>query len=401
MIILSLQSGTSADGIDVALVQAEASGDPLTPELAMVPLLTRTLDWDPELRSRILSYADGAALDAGAHTALTTAIGQGFAAAASAAAAECGVIPDLVVSHGQTVFHWVQDGRALATLQLGEPAWIAEAAGCPVLANLRAADIAAGGQGAPLMGLFDAAFFGPASHTATLNLGGIANLQILCSDGTALAFDTGPANVLLDASVARETGGRLGFDRDGELAARGAVHDGVLAALLEHPYLGRPAPKSTGRETFTLACLASAEETAGVRLGLPDQLATLARFTAVTVADALHRAAPSVHTLVASGGGVHNPALMRELDAVLARTGVALQSSEEVGIDPRFKESLLFAFLGFCSWHGIPSTLVEGVSRIAGTITPGPRGITLPVPLQGIRRLSLRASLDTGGQLGN
>ena len=391
MIILSLQSGTSADGIDVAMVEAATSGDPLRPDLALAPLLTRTVDWAPELRAGILAYADGSPLDAGAHTALTTAVGQGFAAAAAAAISECGTVPDLVVSHGQTVFHWVEDGRARGTLQLGEPAWIAEAAGCPVLSNLRAADIAAGGQGAPLMGVFDAAFFDPAARAATLNLGGIANLQILRSDGSALAFDTGPANVLLDASVAEHTGGVRGFDRDGAQAAAGTVHDGVLAALLEHPFLQRPAPKSTGRETFTLAGVLSAEETAGAHLDLEDRLATLTRFTAVTVAAALRSTGPGVRTVVASGGGVRNPTLLRELAEALDGDGVSLRTSDELGIDPNFKESLLFAFLGFCSWHHLPVSLIRGTARIAGVISPGPHGFTLPEPLEGIGRLTMTA----------
>lgn len=391
MIILSLQSGTSADGIDVAVVEAATSGDPLRPDVALAPLLTRTVDWAPELRAGILAYADGSLLDAGAHTALTTAVGQGFAAAAAAAISECGAVPDLVVSHGQTVFHWVEDGRARGTLQLGEPAWIAEAAGCPVLSNLRAADIAAGGQGAPLMGVFDAAFFDPAARAATLNLGGIANLQILRGDGSALAFDTGPANVLLDASVAEHTGGVLGFDLDGAQAAAGTVHDGVLAALLDHPFLQRPAPKSTGRETFTLAGVLSAEETAGAHLDLPDRLATLTRFTAVTVAAALRNAGPGVRTVVASGGGVRNPTLLRELAAALDGDGVSLRTSDELGIDPNFKESVLFAFLGFCSWHRLPVSLIRGTARIAGVISPGPHGFTLPEPLNGIGRLTMTA----------
>lgn len=398
MIIISLQSGTSADGIDVAVVEASTSGDPATPELTLISRWTRTLDWEPALRARILAYADGESLDAGAHTALTTAIGQGFAAAAATAISESGLAPDLVVSHGQTVFHWVEDGRALGTLQLGEPAWIAEATDAPVLSNLRAADIAAGGQGAPLMGLFDAAFFGPAVDVASLNLGGIANLQLLRTDGSSLAFDTGPANVLIDATVAEHTGGALGFDRDGALAAAGTVHDGVLAALLEHPYLEQAVPKSTGRETFTLAVVRNAEAAAGVRLELPELIATLTRYTAITVADVLHRTGPEVRTVVASGGGVLNPSLIRELSDALARDGVSLRTSDELGIDPEFKESLLFAFLGFCSWHRIPVSLVPGIARIAGSISPAPRGLTLPAPLNGISRLHLRAAPHPAGE---
>ncbi|RZU64229.1 anhydro-N-acetylmuramic acid kinase [Microterricola gilva] len=398
MIIISLQSGTSADGIDVAVVEAITSGDPVAPELTLVSRWTRTIDWEPELRARILAYADGELLDAGAHTALTTAIGHGFAAAAATAISESGLAPDLVVSHGQTVFHWVEDGHALGTLQLGEPSWIAEATDAPVLSNLRAADIAAGGQGAPLMGLFDAAFFGPAVDVASLNLGGIANLQLLRPDGSALAFDSGPANVLIDATVAEHSGGALGFDRDGAIAAAGTVHDGVLAALLEHPYLEQAVPKSTGRETFTLAIVRAAEATAGVRLELPDLIATLTRYTAVTVADVLHRTGPEVRTVVASGGGVLNPSLIRELSDALARDGVSLRTSDELGIDPEFKESLLFAFLGFCSWHRIPVSLVQGIARIAGVISPAPRGFTLPAPLNGISRLSLVAAQHPAGE---
>ncbi|MFT2815318.1 anhydro-N-acetylmuramic acid kinase [Leifsonia sp. A12D58] len=398
MIILSLQSGTSADGIDVAVVEAVTSGEALTPDLTLVSLWTRTLDWEPDLRSRILAYSDGEKLDAGAHTALTTDIGQGFATAARTAIAACGITPDLVVSHGQTVFHWVENGQALGTLQLGEPAWIAEATARPVLANLRAADIAAGGQGAPLMGLFDSAFFGPADDVASLNLGGIANLQILRPDSSALAFDTGPANVLIDASVADHTQGLHGFDRDGALAAEGTVNDAVLTALLQHPYLEQAAPKSTGRETFTLAVVRSAEEAAGVCLQLPDRVATLTRYTAITVANALRSAGPQVRTVVASGGGVRNPSLVRELADALAGDGVSLRTSDEVGIDPEFKESLLFAFLGFCSWHRIPVSLEQGIARVAGTFSPAPDGLTLPAPLRGISRLSLAAPPHTTGE---
>lgn len=389
MILLSLQSGTSADGIDVMIVEATASGDAHRPDLTLTPRWAQTLDWDAELRARILAYADGAALTAGEHTALATHVGRGFAAAAAAAIAESGLTPDLVVSHGQTVFHWVESGRALGTLQLGDPAWIAEACAAPVLSALRTADIAAGGQGAPLMGLLDAAFFGAQSETATLNLGGIANLQI---PGGA-AFDCGPANVLIDASVSAATAGALGFDRDGALAAAGTVSEPLLAALLAHPYLVLPAPKSTGRETFTLEVVAAAQTAAGTDLDLADLVATLTRFTAVTVADAL-RPYAGVRRLVASGGGVRNPALLAELRRELGSgpAPIELVVSDAVGLDPDFKESLLFALLGYCSWHGVPVSIVPGIARIAGTLSPGPHALHLPEPLHGLGRLSVAAA---------
>lgn len=392
MIVLSLQSGTSVDGIDAMMVEAASSGDPRRPDVTLTPRWAQTLDWEASLRARILAFADGAALTAGEFTELHTHAGQGFAATAVAAIAASGLTPDLVVSHGQTVFHWVESGRALGTLQIGDPSWIAEAAGAPVLSALRAADIAAGGQGAPLMGLFDAAFFGAQSETATLNLGGIANLQI---PGVA-AFDCGPANVLIDASVAAATSGALGFDRDGALAAAGTVSDAVLEQLLRHPYLALPVPKSTGRETFTLDVVSAAQDAAGTALELADLIATLTRFTAISVADAL-RPHTGVRRLVASGGGVRNPVLLTELRRALGAgpDAVELVVSDEVGLDPDFKESLLFALLGYCSWYGIPVSIVPGIARIAGTLTPGPRGLSVPEPRDGIGRLYV-ASLSAG-----
>lgn len=389
MRILSLQSGTSADGIDAAIVQFTAAGDdPRRPELTLRQIAAETVDWAPELRRDLLAFADGAALDAGALTRLTTAAGRAFAAAAADLCARFGPV-DLVVSHGQTVYHWVEDGHARGTLQLGEAAWIAEAVGAPVLSNLRAADIAAGGEGAPLMGIFDRAWFGDNVPAASLNLGGIANLQIVLASGEILAFDTGPANVLIDAAIARSSGGSLGYDPDGSHAAAGTVHDGVLSALLAHPYLARPAPKSTGRETFTLDVVDAALAASGARdLGLRDLLATLTRYSAVSVAGALQTAAPDLGLVIASGGGVDNPTLLAELRAALP-AGVELATSAEHGIDPGFKESLLFALIGYLSWHGLPLSLRAENPRIAGVFSAGIAPLRLPEPLLGIAGLHI------------
>jgi anhydro-N-acetylmuramic acid kinase len=320
---------------------------------------------------------------------LTTAIGQGFAAAAARLVADGAV--DLVVSHGQTVYHWVSGGRTWGTLQLGEPSWIAEATGAPVLSDLRSADIAAGGAGAPLMGVFDelwlAAQAAASSRSvATLNLGGIANLQIVDAAGHLTAFDSGPGNVLIDAFLQAEAGEP--FDRDGSIARAGRVDGDLLRALLAHPYFAAPIPKTTGRETFSLQVVRDA--LSGRRLPLADVVATLAELTVSSIIDAVQVLPEPPLTLIASGGGIRNSHLMQRLASRLAPRGTELVTSDERGIDPDFKESLMFAVLGFLSWHGVAVSLPggDGVrSRIAGRLTPGPRHLVLPEQLAGVRSL--------------
>ncbi len=407
MKILSLQSGTSADGIDVAIVDITADGSRgpdacRTPWLTLRPLLTRTVAWTPELRTRVLALADGGSIDAAELCRLDTRMGQEFASAAAAAIKHLGSSVDLVVSHGQTLFHWVDGGHARGTLQLGEAAWIAEAAAAPVLCNLRAADIAAGGEGAPLMGVFDRAWLAAAAadtggSVATVNLGGIANLSVVSSDGTVMAWDSGPGNVLIDAVVARASHGVDGFDADGRLGAAGKVNDRLLAMLLQHPYFLRPAPKSTGRETFGLPFVDSALESVGgdSPMALADLVATLTRLTARSIAASLRSSgAAQPARLIASGGGVRNPSLMSALSAELVRDGSDLVSSNTCGIDPDFKESLMFAMLGFLSWHGVPCELPAsspGRARVAGHIAAGPKPLRMPEPLNGIRGLRVLA----------
>ena len=422
MRVLSLQSGTSADGIDVALVDfavadtagADATHDSLMPWLELRTVDARTVGWSPELRSRVLALADGAQITAEEFCTLNTLIGQSCAAVAEASMRELDTRVDLVVSHGQTVYHWVKDGHARGTLQLGEAAWIAEATGAPVLSNLRAADIAAGGEGAPLMGVFDRAWLGAsAAETgtplATVNLGGIANLSIVTPGGELMGWDTGPGNCLIDAVIARATSGEIGFDEDGRIAAAGRVNESLLAALLEHPYLARTAPKSTGRETFGLAFVDSVVEPVETdsqhsdlrhgAIALEDLVATLTQLTAQTISnglraygDALTDAGTRPKRLIASGGGVHNPSLMTALGNELGEHGIALESCANHGIDPDFKESLMFALLGFMSWNGIPCELPATgptQARIAGQLAFGPAPFTLPYPLTRIRGLRI------------
>lgn len=409
MIVLSLQSGTSADGIDVAVVDLSRVEEPRsgvsrrdTPHLELRLLHASTVDWARDLRERVLAVTAGEPLTAGGLCELDARLGRAFADAAVAGMGAAGVVPDLVVSHGQTLFHWVESGHARGTLQLGEPAFIAEAVGSPVLSHLRAADIAAGGEGAPLMALFDRAWLGAEATAsgralATVNLGGIANLQLVRPDGEVVAFDSGPGNALIDAAVARGTDGALAFDADGRLAGAGRVDHALLAELLRHPYFSAPVPKTTGRETFDLGVVDRAVAASGTGAPtLEDLAATLTELTARSVVDAI---ADDPAVLIASGGGARNPVLLGRLEALAAERGIRVESSEVRGIDPAFKESLMFALLGFLSWHGVPARLSAGGSgepRVAGRFTSGRMPLQPPQPLAGVASVII-TSTDHGG----
>jgi anhydro-N-acetylmuramic acid kinase len=408
MIVLSLQSGTSADGIDVAVVEFTRLDASDAPMLAMRILHADTVDWASDLRARSLAATAGEPLTAREFCELDTRLGQAFADAAAAGSRAAGVVPDLVVSHGQTIFHWVADGHARGTLQLGEPAWIAEEVGAPVLSDLRAADIAAGGEGAPLMATFDRAWLAAEAAAigraiATVNLGGIANVQVVRPDGDVLAFDSGPGNGLVDAVVMRATDGAEAFDEDGRLGASGRIDAALLEELQRHPYFAAPVPKTTGRETFDLGVVDRAVAAVAASGGAPasppalaDLVATLTELTARTVVDAIP-GEPAV--LIASGGGAHNPVLVGRIAALAAERGIAVESSRARGIDPSFKESLMFALLGYLSWHGVPARLSSGGSgepRIAGRFTSGRMPLRLPPPLAAVASVTI-ISTDHGG----
>jgi anhydro-N-acetylmuramic acid kinase len=234
--VIGLMSGTSCDGIDAAACDLRLDGD----TLVLRPLGMVTEHYDDELRAGLATAFPPSRTTVRDVCRLDTGIGQAFARAARRANDElCGGRAELAVSHGQTVYHWVDGGRVHGTLQLGQPAWIAEAAGLPVVTGLRTRDVAAGGQGAPLVSLVDALWLaGRPGRPVALNLGGIANVTVLGDRGVPLAFDTGPANALLDAAVTHRTGGRRTYDADGELAARGRVDEELLRALLAE-WLGR------------------------------------------------------------------------------------------------------------------------------------------------------------------
>ncbi|WP_339826466.1 anhydro-N-acetylmuramic acid kinase [uncultured Arenimonas sp.] len=358
-LFLGLISGTSADGIDAALVRFEPS--------ARV-LFGRTYALPPDLLADVLrlSQAD-ARLSLDEVGRLDTRLGQAFAQAAGQALADAGVAAGDVTaigSHGQTLRHDPR-GAAPFTQQLGDASVIAETTGITTVADFRRRDVAAGGQGAPLMPAFHAAVLrDPGEDRAVLNLGGIANLSLMPRHGEVRGFDTGPANGLMDAwcLVHRQQP----YDRGGAFAAEGQVDQTLLATLLADPWFALPPPKSTGRDQFQLQWLQA-------RLGgqsPADVQATLCELSAASVADALLREMPDCSRLLACGGGVHNPELMRRLAARLA--GVTVASTASVGIDPDFVEAAGFAWLARETLAGRPGNLpaVTGARgpRILGAI---------------------------------
>ncbi len=385
MIVAGLISGTSVDAIDLAVADLTWRG----PDIVLRPLRHAEHPWPADTRARLLAALPPAATTMAEVCALDVLVGEAFAAAACEA-------PDaaLLATHGQTVFHWIENGHARGTLQLGQPAAIVEATGLPVVSDFRARDVAAGGQGAPLAGTLDALWLAGDVPRAALNLGGIANITVVGRPGApVLAFDTGPASCLLDLEAARITQGVQAADIDGRIARAGRVRPDLLARLLADSYYARPAPKSTGRELFDRGYVAHAAA------GLPsvadaDLMATLVELTAATVAGACAR--HGVAEVVASGGGVRNPVLMAALARRLAPA--TLTTSDARGLPSDAKEAYLFALLGFLTWHGVPGVVPgapgAGTPRVLGRISPGNAPLRLPDPHSPPRALVI----ETPGQ---
>lgn len=376
MRVLGLISGTSHDGIDAAVVDFAARGR----RLHGTVLHSTSVPYSVDLRERLRRALPPAGCDLAEVCALDTLVGQAFAEVAADAVGRVGPV-DLVCSHGQTVYHWVRGGAALGTLQIGQPAWIAERLATPVVADVRARDVAAGGHGAPLVSLMDTLLLADLpGNPAALNLGGIANITVPRAPGGPIAYDTGPANALIDAAVTRASGGRDGYDADGRLGAAGRVNPALLAQLLAEPYYALPAPKSTGKELFHDRYLSQA--LAGhARLSHPDLVTTLTALSAETVADQVR--GQGVDTLVAAGGGCANPTLMAMLAARLP--GVRIMTTAELGAPPETKEAIAFALIGWHTAHGLPATVATCTGaagpRVLGAIVPGAGPLRLPDPL--------------------
>jgi len=380
--VIGLMSGTSADGIDAALVEwpDDAAARPL--RLAAY----REEPFEPSLQDRIHALAAGrlpAADVLRELAALDVLLGERFAAAAAAVAREAGVSlasVDAIASHGQTVAHHPE---LSATLQIGDPSRIAERTGVTTVADFRPRDLAAGGEGAPLAPFFHWAVLGePSESRVVLNLGGIANLTWLPRGGdpdAVIAFDVGPANALIDAVIRALSGGRERIDRDGARARRGTPDAALLERLLDDEFLRRPPPKSTGRERYGIAeGEALADEWRRGARSEDDLLATLVAFTAESVARACRQFLGGVpDRLLVSGGGAENPAVLAALEAALPR--VAVERVEQAGVPAAAVEAMAFSLMGRNALLGIPNHLPRctGASRAAvlGEIVPGRSGI--------------------------
>jgi anhydro-N-acetylmuramic acid kinase len=367
MLALGLMSGTSADAIDVAL--ARISG---APPHANAKFLNHTsINFPPQLRKEILRVAEQQPISAGDLSQLNFRLGEVFAEAALAACRRFRVTPKkiaLIGSHGQTIFHQGGPvryvGRPTAsTLQIGEPAIIAARTGVTTIADFRPADIAQGGQGAPLVPYVDYLLYRHEKlGRVSLNLGGIANITVIPAAAKAsqvFAFDTGPANMLLDALVAHFTHSRLRYDKDARLAQQGRSIPALLDALMRDPYLKLPPPKSTGREYYGRTYLQKARALGKRHHAKPNDLIRAATiFTALSIVDALHRfvlAKARIHQLIVSGGGARNPLILSQLAALLPN--VEIVPSSHFGIPEDAKEALAFALLAYETFHHRPSNV--------------------------------------------
>ena len=362
MLVAGLMSGTSIDGIDVALV--EISGKGFEKKVALRAF--HSIPYSRRVRQAILGISN-----AETHTAkisrMNFLLGELFA---EALVETCGrsSVPlkeiALVGSHGQTIYHQAEAadmfGRQVAgTLQIGEPAVIAERTGAPVVADFRPADVAAGGQGAPLVPYVDYLFYRDSKlGRVALNIGGMANVTAIppgAGPAAVLAFDTGPGNMVIDALVSQFSRGTESFDRDGRMAASGKINEGLLRQLMKSPYLRQTPPKSAGREQFgeefVLGLLRRGSQPA-------DLVATATAFTASSIADGIERFVEPrmpVDQLVVSGGGLRNPRIMDRLRDLSPH--VEVLASDGFGIDSDAKEALAFAVLAYETYHRRPANL--------------------------------------------
>ncbi|MCE9595840.1 MAG: anhydro-N-acetylmuramic acid kinase [Planctomycetes bacterium] len=364
-LIAGVLSGTSADAIDVGVARCASSDG----KLARVELVSfATFAFEPTLVLALRAVLDGEPCDLRRAALLDRDLGRAFGRAVRELSERERLTIELVGSHGQTVYH--HDGRepsGAATLQLGDGCFVAEEARATTVSDFRQRDIARGGEGAPLSALADDLIFHAAPKPcAILNLGGMANLTILSDDAPPLAFDTGPANALLDGFMRRLVGRE--FDANGALAKSGRVHDGLARALGEHDFLRRAPPKSTGRDTFGAAWVDSVIAR-GRELGVrenADLLATAVDFIARSVADALERWVPErPQWLILAGGGVRNGALV---DALARRCPQPVASSEDFGVDPKAREALVFAALAARAVVGEATTEPRATGARAGGV---------------------------------
>ena len=373
LLVIGLMSGTSADGMDAALVEITGSG--IGTRVQQKGFVS--LPYSEEVRSEILRLAEGK--QGGSHDLCLFhfLLGQLALEACQAVCRQAGVDPaqvDLAGSHGQTLYHIPVEepyaGRMVrGTLQLGEASVLCEGLGCPVVSDFRVRDMAAGGQAAPLVPYAEYLLYRRQDQTVGLqNIGGIGNLTVLPKGGTpedTFAFDTGPGNMVMDQVVSRITGGKLRYDDGGRLAAQGQCHAALLQWLLQDPYLQVRPPKTTGREYYGEAFVDALMDKAR-EFGVKDLdiLATATRFTAECIRVAVEQFCSSVPDyLVVGGGGSRNPTLLRDLRRTLH---MPVLINEDLGFDSEAKEAVAFAILANECVHG----LCNNVPSVTGARHP-------------------------------
>ncbi len=405
--VIGLMSGTSVDGLDAAVVRIRDLAD----GLAIEAVGFREQPFDEALRRRIhaLFRPEESRIDEVCE--VNVLVGEALARAAAETAELAGVQPDLVASHGQTVWHQVEPGHTRSTLQIGEPSVLAERLGVTVVADFRPRDIAAGGQGAPLASYPDVLLFGHERLSrAVQNIGGIGNVTWVPAGRAlreAFAFDTGPGNVLVDHAIWRLTDGEQRYDRDGALAAQGSIDETLLAEWLAHPYFASHPPKTTGRERFGSQLGDRLLQRAKERgLAPPDVLATLTAFTARSIADQYRRFLPAwPDEVIVGGGGAHNPVLMARLRDLLAPARVLTHA--DVGLPDAGREAIYFAVLAYQALHGRPNTLPRctGATHavVMGKIVPGANyrqlmGRVMTTPEVHVQRLVIEEKAGVGAR---
>jgi anhydro-N-acetylmuramic acid kinase len=377
MKIIGLMSGTSADGIDAAL--CEITGAP--PRLEAKIIKGLTLPYDAATRERILAACQRKYSQVDEICRLNFDLAETFVKAVE----QLGESADLIASHGQTIWHDVDEtGHVTSTLQIGSGAVLAEKTGITVMNNFRERDVAAGGQGAPLTAYVDYLLLRHETKwRAIQNIGGMANVSFLppLSDTTSplVSFDTGVGNAWIDEIVYRCTNGQKNYDEDGRYASEGKIKQSTLDYLLDDPYYQRKPPKTTGRELFTNSYLTDILELTRLK-NLRDGVATFTALTVQTIANAYRDFAPApIEEVIVGGGGSRNKFMMQSLANLLAP--VPVLSHESIGINSDYKEALVFAVLAYESWHHRPATLPSQTgarhASVLGQITPGSNFATL------------------------
>ncbi len=349
MIAIGVMSGTSADGADAAVIELDV------PATRVRVVATASEAYPTSLHDGVIALGEGRAVGTREIARIHAALGDHYARLAERLMRELSARPDVIAVHGQTVAHLPTDH---VTLQIGDAARVAQRTRVPTVSDLRSADIAAGGEGAPLVPFADHVLFASLAPVAVLNIGGIANLTIIPSadPDAVVAFDSGPGNMVIDGIAALDGRTR---DEDGGGARRGRVDVETLSEFLAHPFFGRRAPKSTGREDFGGAFAERLAEIVARHGGSRDDaLATATALTARSVADALRRESPApVPRLLVAGGGMRNPTLLAMLRDALAPEVRAIEPTDVHGVPSTYREAIAFAILGAYRLRGLPNTL--------------------------------------------